>query len=835
MADDFKMAGAYVELNIKDNTADGEAKVRARIEDEKPVELPVELGEPDVAKAKKETQTELDADPAKIPTTVTPPSKEDTQRSKRPVEDQSPAKIPTELGDPVTTAWKAKLNAAIRDVAVDSLNIPATPEMELFRSKLSDELAEIRATVHGDIPIEPADLAEFHVKLDAAVKAASESVDAKVPVHIDNDVLRNSADEAAGEASQGMLSIFSDMPIGVKIAAAVAIGGPLVGAAMSGIAVAGLIGIGVALQKGDPGIQRGWNALVSTAKDGATRASSVMVAPITSALDQIRTNLASEQPAFEQLFAGAAGDIPILTSGLDSLVDNALPGLTNMVDHSQPIMRGLSDVMGDVGSAISEIADDVADNSDTIGSDLSTLGAIVGDLGSIFGDLLVIGTNVFAVLGPLIEVFADGVKEVLAPVTWAFGLLGKGLDVLEGKAPGVSEVAKAADTLAESMAKTPPIFESATTNAKQLTGDIAQMGSASTTSASQISALQDAVKTLADGGLEKADDFAATFYQTLDTLSSQLTSTKGKVLDANGALNLTSERGRDVQSAVESARNAMVGYAQSATDANVPSSEINGHLQTMYGTLEHDLLPAFGGNKKAVDAMLTSMGLVPKQIATDVTAPGAVTSTDQIKGLLDKVGAIPVGKSIKVDALTSQAIAMLQSLGLKVTTLPDGSVKITATTKAAAAAVDAFIRAESGRTIFVPIKGVASPSTGKPILGPYHATGSIDLGLGRAAVGFADGGLAGMSSSLATVVPPGAERVIGDNLAWPEAFIPLNGSQRSRDLATAVAIHENVSTGTTLAPTINNYISVQDNDSAVAVAAKTSAQTQWDLMTMRTG
>jgi hypothetical protein len=760
VADDFKLAGAYVELGLKDNTPADEEKVKERIKGSPPVEMPVKAA------------------------------------------------------DPITAAWKSKLDGELRDLAFDSLNIPTSPETEKFRIELNDVLSEIHSTVHGDIPLKPADLADFHTKVDAAVKAAAADIDVRIPVEANTQP----AEQAVAEGG---------LQMGPLLAAGISVGAPVVAGAMTGAVVAGLIGIGAALHKGDAAIDSGWNALVGQAKTEATQASQVMVAPISGALDKIRTMLGNEQPAFARLFSGAAGDIPILTDGLDSLVEDALPGLTNMVENSEPIVHGLATVMGDVGAAVSDISNDISSHADTIGQDLGGLGNVIHDLGDSAGSLITIGSDLTSEgLNP-IEDFAKGSSLIL-------GLLAKGADGFKSSmdlwinpAPKTDNTAKAITNVATATNAVAKAAPPASANVSALKIDVGKLGDESATTKDKISALQDAIKLMSETGLEKANDEISAFYDGLDQLGGQLKNATGRVTDANGALNLTTQKGRAVQSAVESARDAMVGYAQSASDAGVPSEQINGHLQTMYTSLEHDLLPAFGGNKKAVDAMLLSMGLVPKQITTDVSAPGAVTSTDQIASLMQQVGRIPVGKSITVTSLTSTAMAMLQSLGLKVTTLPNGQVKITASTAQAAKDVQNFINAESGRTIFIPIKGVASPSTGKAILGPYHQA------IGHIVAPMADG--AYLDSSIGQVVPPGVPKLVGDATV-PELFAPLNGSDRTRELISAAAAHENVSTGgSTWAPTINNYISVQDNDSAEAVAAKTSAQTQWDLMTMRTG
>lgn len=813
MAEDegFRLAGAYVELTVKDNTAEGEEEARRRIED------------------------------------------------------APPAKIPTEASNPIDDAWRAKVNAAIKAIAADALDVPATPETEQYQVDLRSKLAEIAASVQQDIPLDPSDLAEFRAKVDADVKAAMEGVEARVPIEFDKSELAQMKADAEESASSAGLDAGSLMP--VAMGAAITAGAPLIAGAMSAATVAGLIGMGVALQAGDPEIQTGWNALVGTAKSEGTQLSAVMVDPVVNALDVIRGNLMAEEPAFRSMFSAAAADVPILTTGLLSLVDNALPGLTNMVDNSAPIMQGFSTVLGDIGTAVSDIGNSVASNSTVVGQDLSMLGQTAQDLGGTLGNLLTIGSDVMNILGPLPEMFGAGLHVISTGIADVTGWITNLADSGDQAAPKLSAAAQSAKDLADDLAPTPPIFISATTNARQLASGIDAMSQSSETASGWLSQLQTNIKLLSEGGMEKANDEISKFYQGLDTMTQDLGKAKGAIVDANGNLDLTSKRGQDVQTAIENARDAMVGYAQSATDAGAPTSEITGHLDDMYTALEKQLLPAFGNNKQAVDNLLTSMGLVPKQLITDVSAPGAVTSTDQMRGLMQQIQQTPTGHVVTVTSLTQTAMTALENLGLTVKTLPNGQVSIVANTVQAKQDVDNFIAAESGRTIFVPVRGVPNPATGQPVLGPFHAAGGI---FGHAAGGVfgslartigpapmpsvadlagpfqvpaairtalhATGDLTPMAP-VASVVPPNTWRdVVGDRSDVDEAYIPLDGSPRSMAiLGETNARMPGAQSGTVITNHLTYHVTQQPQEDGYALAHRVSAQTSWDMMHMIPG
>ena len=679
--------------------------------------------------------------------------------------------------------------------------------------------------------------------------------------------MEKDAEEAAQSAG---FSAGSLMP--AAIATGVTLGAPVIAGAMSAATAAGLIAVGVELQKGNPSIDQGWQSLVAVAKDGATQASNVMVTPIVDAMAKIQGNLQAEQPAFRQLFAGAAADIPIFTNGLLSLTDNALPGLVTMVDNSQPVIRGWGTVMSDVGSAVSTVASDVGNDSQTIGTDLSGVGFVVQQLADTVGSLAVAGSNLTEIgLNP-IEDFAAGLHVLAAGAADVTGWVRGAFDAWTDNNKATSDNAQSTKVYGESLkqlyadaANSTPIFKDMWTNADQVAGSIGQMANSSQSAAGFLSQLDTQMALLAEGGMQKANDEISTFYQGLDTLSSNLATAKGRVLDANGALDLTSAKGRDVQSAVESARDAMTGYAQAAANAGAPTDEVTGHLTSMYSALENELLPAFGHNKQAVDNFLTSIGLVPRQIQTNVSAPGAVTSTDQMRGLMQQIQATPTGHTVTVTSLTSTAMAELQALGLKVTTLPNGQVSIVANTAAAKQAVDNFIAAESGRTIFVPIKGVADPASGQAVLGPYHALGGIQLhadgGMlrsrlsmdsvpARSVFGPVGGSLPSLSgyalhapgdltpmAPVAAMVPPNTWRdVVGDRADVDEAYIPLDGSPRSQAiLGQANARMPGTQPAVSRSVSYTYNITQQPHEDGYALAHRLSAQTQWDMMHMVSG
>lgn len=118
------------------------------------------------------------------------------------------------------------------------------------------------------------------------------------------------------------------------------------------------------------------------------------------------------------------------------------------------------------------------------------------------------------------------------------------------------------------------------------------------------------------------------------------------------------------------------------------------------------------------------------------------------------------------------------------------TIKLGANAGGAQGVIDGFIRRNDGRTIriFTSVTG----SGGMASAGRLAAGGIVqpmhDGGMIRGAVGFAKGGharsrkLTPMPGGVASIVAPNTWRIVGDRLRDDEAYIPINGSQRSQHI-----------------------------------------------------
>ncbi|MGW5316718.1 phage tail tape measure protein [Nocardia thailandica] len=176
------------------------------------------------------------------------------------------------------------------------------------------------------------------------------------------------------------------------------------------------------------------------------------------------------------------------------------------------------------------------------------------------------------------------------------------------------------------------------------------------------------------------------------------------------------------------------------------------------------------------------------------TAEEAKNAQLVTRALGDEVTALPNGKSIVIDSNTPEQTAALESLGLKVTKLPDGRFEVTANTAEAQTTLDGWIKQNGGRTVTTKID--ADTTAAEQKLNTFitqNANGrAVNVGVNAQILGItpqADGGILSFANGKLpdqAMIQPGRG---GGLVQWAEgstggeAFIPLALAKRDRSLA----------------------------------------------------
>jgi len=172
VAEGFKIAEAFVDVVLRDHTDDDMRRMRERIKNSKPFELPTN-------------------------TTLKPPSPAEQKRHKEQTEKQTskdPVEVPTKLKDPVNDAWKAKVDADIRAAAKDLAQLPVDADTEKIRQHIAAQIQEIQQTMKADIPLDVGEAAEWRRKIRSEVDLVAMTVKAKIPVEVDESKLNRAKD-----------------------------------------------------------------------------------------------------------------------------------------------------------------------------------------------------------------------------------------------------------------------------------------------------------------------------------------------------------------------------------------------------------------------------------------------------------------------------------------------------------------------------------------------------------------------------------------------------------------------------------------------------------------
>lgn len=280
-------------------------------------------------------------------------------------------------------------------------------------------------------------------------------------------------------------------------------------------------------------------------------------------------------------------------------------------------------------------------------------------------------------------------------------------------------------------------FETARNRQKDLADATKGSGAAALDATDPTGRLQNAIKTLGDSASD-ADTKATALHTALDLLSggeldvqAAVANMNAAILDLNsswkdgvnhsqgygkallqvdGSLNTTSQNGQSLWTKLQalneqtaSAAQATYDFARANNVGTVPAlQQAEKHMQTAWSAAVK-AGGAFGLSADQAKVLANQMGFIPSSLAITMSTPGLSDTQKQLLYVQGLAGHMPKGSTIKVSALTGDALKAIESVGFKVKTLPGGrQMEITAPTGKAAAALDALIAKKMpGKTVVV--------------------------------------------------------------------------------------------------------------------------------------
>jgi hypothetical protein len=437
---DFRFAGAYLELNIRDHTEAQEKAIRDRISGGKPVEIPTTLGAP----------------------------------TNDPLKDRAipPVQIPTTASDPIDDAWRARVQASLRDTTKTALDIPLGSDTAAYRDDLKLKLAAIQGELKQSIPTDIADADAYKLKVEALAREVSDSLAVKLKVKLDpeseariaaeiqalEDLANRSSSSGGGESggppssggASGAASAASGGG-GAGFGALIGIGAALGSGAVAGASLLAIpaifTAIGVAAEHSSPQVVQSVNDMTAAAKKAVTEGFTPFAPALSSLAGEAKSAVTGLEGDFYQ--ASVAG-APLL-----QLVGHDFIAATQAgIGQSVPILAGMRPVAQALGDDLLKMEQGIGgffQNLDVgqAAAGLSAVGTVVKDdlpaVGSLLSDIAPLGTALLNILAPALSTTVSElsfVKPVAEGVGAALGFLSPAISAVAGPALGMEVATK---------------------------------------------------------------------------------------------------------------------------------------------------------------------------------------------------------------------------------------------------------------------------------------------------------------------------------------------------------------------------------------------------------
>lgn len=475
--DGFKIATGYVEIRLKDSTQADYDAIKARSQAQGPIEVQTRLVAPDTTQIEatrealsrepavelrtaletpsdtqiREVETRLAAQPpVQVRSEIDPRDVESSyQRARDMVESAGePVEVPVKASDPITDAWRAQINADIKAIAVEALQVPATPELAEYRAELQEQLAVLSSEIRQGIPAEVSDVDKYRRDVQDMVAQVDAEVKAKIQAEVDPASLEKMRAEIETALAGTKTTVSADTnsgggdSIGHYGALYTAIGGAIAGGAgaLEGGALAAIpaafTAIGAAAEKSNPEVSGAFASMETAAKSALQNGFEPLAPAFVQIAAQGKSALTSLEPEFQQAAAATAPLLTTVSSGLIKATQDGVRGSVPILQQLQPVAQAISDDFGKVEQGIGGFFKNI--NVGDAAQGLSLLGTDIAELlpavASLLNDIAPLGNAFLSVLGPALKDTATDLS-VLRPVAEVLA------SVITTLAPGIAAVA----------------------------------------------------------------------------------------------------------------------------------------------------------------------------------------------------------------------------------------------------------------------------------------------------------------------------------------------------------------------------------------------------------
>lgn len=226
----------------------------------------------------------------------------------------------------------------------------------------------------------------------------------------------------------------------------------------------------------------------------------------------------------------------------------------------------------------------------------------------------------------------------------------------------------------------------------------------------------------------------------------------------------------ELDASIRNVVSSLEAQTRAGLDAGITVEELTNQYGSNRDALIEQLMALGMTNDMAVQ-YINSLGMTPELINTQINQPGMPEAHYALDILNGKIIDTPDEKSIHTYALTDDAIADLEALGLKVERLPDGTVMVTANTSQGETIIGDFIKRNDGKSMTVYVDPVVRSQRYQDNLNTDIANGGF--------VHYAAGGIEDHQAQIGN----GRTRIWNEPETGGESYIPLAPSKRARSEA----------------------------------------------------
>lgn len=258
-----------------------------------------------------------------------------------------------------------------------------------------------------------------------------------------------------------------------------------------------------------------------------------------------------------------------------------------------------------------------------------------------------------------------------------------------------------------------------------------------------------------------------------------------KIENWTGSIDRNNEAQVQMENGLKGMSEKLQTQIKTGMEAGNTVEALTGQYNENYDALLQQVM-ATGMSNQAAVAYLATLGLTPEFVDTTIRQPGMPEAKYELDVLKDKVIGVPDSKTIHTQALTQDSVDQLKALGLKVETLPDGTVNVTAETADAEARMQEWLsRQRTLRISAVITERRVAAGVDPSFIGPSLAdNGLADGAIRTRADGMIDTAhiQQGSGQGIYTKSPLGPVQYAEGETQW-EAYIPGAPSKRKRSEA----------------------------------------------------